>query len=40
MPDFVPRWLLGPAAAVERVVEAIPGLRRFCSHNVVLAIKT
>ena len=40
MPDFVPRWLLGPAAAVESVVEATPGLRRFCSHNVVLAIKT
>jgi SAM-dependent methyltransferase len=40
MPDFVPRWLLGPAAAVERAVEATPGLRRFCSHNVVLAIKT
>jgi SAM-dependent methyltransferase len=40
MPDFVPRRLLGPAAAVERVVEATPGLRRFCSHNVVLAIKT
>ena len=40
MPDFVPRWLLGPAAAVERAVEATPGLRCFCAHNVVLAIKT
>src|SRR5215208_772446 len=40
MPDFVPRRLLGPAAAVERAVEATPGLRRFCAHNVVLAIKT
>jgi hypothetical protein len=40
MPEFVPRWLLGPAAAVERAVEATPGLRRFCAHNVVLAIKT
>ena len=40
MPDFVPHWLLGPAAAVERAVEATPGLRRFCAHNVVLAIKT
>jgi SAM-dependent methyltransferase len=39
MPDFVPRWLLGPAAAAERAVEATPGLRRFCAHNVVLAIK-
>ena len=40
MPDFVPRWLLGPAAAVEHAVEAIPGPRRFCAHNVVLAIKS
>ena len=40
MPEFVPRWLLNPAAAVERAVEATPGLRRFCAHNVVLAIKT
>ena len=39
MPEFVPRWLLGPAAALERAVEATPGLRRFCAHNVVLAIK-
>ena len=40
MPDFVPRRLLGAAATVERLVEATPGLRRFCAHNVVLAIKT
>jgi len=40
MPDFVPRRLLGPAAAVEQTVERTPGLRRFCAHNVVLAIKT
>jgi SAM-dependent methyltransferase len=40
MPEFVPRWLLGPAAAIERAVESIPGLRCFCAHNVVLAIKT
>jgi SAM-dependent methyltransferase len=40
MPEFVPRWLLRPAAAVERAVEATPGLRRFCAHNVVLAIKS
>ena len=39
MPDCVPRSLLGMAAAVERGVEAIPGLRRFCAHNVVLAVK-
>jgi SAM-dependent methyltransferase len=40
MPEFVPRWLLNQAAAVERAVETTPGLRRFCAHNVVLAIKT
>ena len=40
MPEFVPRALLGPAAAVERAVEATPSLRRFCAHNVVLAIKS
>jgi SAM-dependent methyltransferase len=40
MPEFVPRWLLNPVAAVERAVEATPGLHRFCAHNVVLGIKT
>ena len=40
MPEFVPRWLLTPTAAVERAVEATPGLRCFCAHNVVLATKT
>ena len=40
MPEFVPRCLLDPAAAAERMVEGTPGLRRFCAHNVVLAIKT
>jgi ubiquinone/menaquinone biosynthesis C-methylase UbiE len=40
MPEFVPRWLLRPAAAIERTVEATPGPRCFCAHNVVLAIKT
>ena len=40
VPDFAPRALLGVAAAAERVVEAIPGLRRLCAHNVVLAVKT
>lgn len=39
VPDFAPRALLGAAAAVERVVEAVPGLRRLCAHNVVLAVK-
>lgn len=39
MPDFVPPALTGVVAALERVVEALPGLRRFCAHNVVLAVK-
>lgn len=39
LPDFTPRRLLGLAAALERAVEATPGLRTFCSHNVVLAAK-
>ncbi len=39
IPEFVPRHLLGLTARVERGVEAIPGLRRFCAHSVVLAVK-
>jgi SAM-dependent methyltransferase len=39
MPEFVPRRLLRLAARIERGVEATPGLRRFCAHNVVLAVK-
>ena len=39
VPDFTPRPLLPLAAAVERLAEATPGLRRFCAHNVVLAVK-
>jgi SAM-dependent methyltransferase len=39
MPEFVPRTLVGVFAAVERAVESIPGLRRYCAHNVVLATK-
>jgi SAM-dependent methyltransferase len=39
VPDFAPRSLVGAAAAVERVVETLPGLRRLCAHNVVLAVK-
>ncbi len=40
VPDFAPRALLGIAARIERAVEAIPGLRRLCAHNVVLAVKS
>lgn len=39
MPEFTPRPLLPVAAALERAVETIPGLRLLCSHNVVLAAK-
>lgn len=39
VPDFAPRPLLPLAAALERAVEATPGLRRLCAHNVVLAEK-
>jgi hypothetical protein len=39
MPEFVPQRLLGTAAALERAVEATPGVRCLCAHNVVLAIK-
>lgn len=39
IPDFMPPRLLGPACGVERLVETVPGLRRLCAHNVVLAVK-
>ena len=39
VPEFVPRRLLPLAAAIERAVEAAPGLRRYCAHNVVVAEK-
>ncbi len=37
VPDFAPRSLVGAFAALERVVESVPGLRRICAHNVVVA---
>ena len=39
VPDFTPPRLLGAAAALERLAERTPGLRRRCAHNVVLARK-
>jgi len=39
MPEFIPRRWLGTAARIERGVEMMPGLRRVCAHNVVLAGK-
>ncbi len=37
VPDFVPPRLLGLAAGTERLIEKVPGARRLCAHNVVLA---
>ena len=39
VPEFVPKPLMPLAALLERVVEATPGLRSFCAHNVVVASK-
>jgi SAM-dependent methyltransferase len=39
VPDFAPRALLGLVTGLERIVEASPGLRRLCAHNVLLAVK-
>ncbi len=40
MPDFAPPPLIGILGALERIVEAVPGLRQLCAHNVVLARKS
>ena len=37
VPDFAPRSLVGAFAALERLVEAVPAVRRLCAHNVVVA---
>jgi SAM-dependent methyltransferase len=37
VPDFVPPALLGAAKVAERVTERVPGLRRMCAHNVIVA---
>lgn len=39
VPDFVPPWALRTAAAVERLVERTPGVRRLAAHNVIVATK-
>lgn len=39
IPDFLPRPLLSAGTLAEKVVEAVPGVRRLCAHNVVLAVK-
>lgn len=37
VPDFAPRRLLRAAQVTEAAVERVPGLRRLCAHNVVIA---
>jgi len=39
VPDFAPPAVLPAVATLERFVEAVPGVRRLCAHNVVLAEK-
>ena len=39
VPDFVPPRALPSAAMAERLVERLPGVRRLCAHNVVLALR-
>jgi len=39
MPDFTPKFLTGPVARLERIIERTPVLNRFCAHNVILARK-
>jgi len=37
VPDFVPPSLLRAAAGFEGFAERVPGLRRLCAHNVIVA---
>ena len=37
VPDFAPRPLVGVFAGIEKLVEAVPGARRLCAHNVIVA---
>jgi SAM-dependent methyltransferase len=39
VPDFTPRAAIRPAAALERLCERAPVLRRLAAHNVILATK-
>ena len=39
VPDFTPRRAVRAAAALERLAERTPGVRRLAAHNVVLASK-
>ena len=39
VPDFIPRCLMPTMRLIETVVEHTPLLRRFCAHNVIIAVK-
>lgn len=39
MPEFMPQAFMPLAALLERGIEATPGLRSYCAHNVVVATK-
>jgi SAM-dependent methyltransferase len=39
VPDFTPPRAIRRAAALERALEATPGVRRFAAHNVIIATK-
>lgn len=38
-PDFMPLCLMPAMGLIETIVEHTPLLRRFCAHNVILAVK-
>jgi len=39
VPDFAPRFSLPLFGVLERALEAVPGIRTFSAHNVVLVRK-
>ncbi|MSQ09504.1 MAG: hypothetical protein EXR52_00640 [Dehalococcoidia bacterium] len=39
VPDFAPAWSLPVLGVVERILEAIPGVRTFSAHNVIVIRK-
>jgi demethylmenaquinone methyltransferase/2-methoxy-6-polyprenyl-1,4-benzoquinol methylase len=39
IPEFAPRWAIPTLTVVERVLEAVPGIRSFSAHNIIVARK-
>lgn len=39
VPEFVPKWLMPAARALEWLVERVPLLQVLCAHNVIVATK-